>query len=440
MVLFGPGSSFAERVQALDAADAVASFRREFVIPERGGSPCAYLAGNSLGLMPVAARTAIEEELAQWGTLGVEGHHQARIPWYRYHEDLAPLLAELVGAHPHEVVAMNTLTVNLHLMLASFYRPEGMRQKILLLPAEFPSDRYAAESHVRWHGRNRDDCIVELPLSDSSLVLTTDDIVTAIEALGDTLALVHLSAVHYLTGQLFDIAAITAAAHRVGAVVGWDLAHAIGNVPLALHQWDVDYAVWCSYKYLNSGPGGVGGAFVHERHARNPAVLRLAGWWGNDPSLRFSMPQWFEPVPSADSWQLSNAPVLAMAVHRVALEQFHRAGMERLRHKSIQLTGFLEEILDACARAYPGLGIQILTPRHATWRGAQLSVRFQRYGRAIFDHLLASGIIVDWRQPDVIRMAPAPLYCSFADVLRVGQALEAFAIEQGVTHAPATQQ
>ncbi|GIV22219.1 MAG: kynureninase [Armatimonadota bacterium] len=393
------------------------------------GTPCAYFAGNSLGLMPRRARAALEEVLTDWGNLAVEGHTHARRPWYRYHEDLAPLLGELVGAGVDEVVAMNSLTVNLHLMLASFYRPAGRRRKILLLPGEFPSDRYAAESHVRWHGLERSECIVELDHSPLQ-PLSTATIIEAIEALGEELALVHMSAVHYLTGQFFDIPTITAAAHRVGAFAGWDLAHAIGNVPLQLHDWEVDYAVWCSYKYLNSGPGGVGGAFVHRRHAQNPATLRLAGWWGNDPATRFTMPQWFEPVPSADSWQLSNAPVLALAVHRVALEQFHRATMERLRHKSVHLTGFLEELLIEVGRAYPELGITIVTPPSPEERGAQLSVRFAHLSQAMYEHLLTQGVIVDFRKPDVIRIAPAPLYTSFTDVVRLGRAIEEFALRQ----------
>ncbi len=432
MSLFGPGTSFADRAQMFDAADALAAFRTEFEFPQHQGKPCAYFAGNSLGLMPKAARAALEEVFNQWGTLGVGGHMHARIPWYRYHEDIAPRLAELVGAYPHEVVAMNSLTVNLHLMLVSFYRPTRTRRKILVLPAEFPSDRYAAESHVRWHGLDRDDCIVELP-GEGWGYHSTESIIATIEELGEQVALVHMSAVHYLSGQFFDVAAITAAAHRVGAIAGWDLAHAIGNVPLELHRWEVDYAVWCSYKYLNSGPGGVGGAFVHERHAKNPAMLRLAGWWGNDPETRFSMPQWFEPVPRADSWQLSNAPVLALAVHRVALEQFHRAGIERLREKSIHLTRFAEEVLDALASAYPALGIEIITPETPEERGAQLSVRFAD-GRAIEQHLLASGVVVDWRPPNIVRIAPAPLYCSFADVLQLGQALERFATNSSEIH------
>ncbi len=433
MAIIGAESIYAERAQAADAADVLASFREEFLRPTRGGTPCAYFAGNSLGLMPRRTRAAVEEVLTDWGDLAVEGHMHARRPWYRYHEDVAPLLAELVGAASDEVVAMNSLTVNLHLMLASFYRPSGRRRKILLLPEEFPSDRYAAESHVRWHGLERSECIVELdhaplePISPATIIET-------IEALGEELALVHMSAVHYLTGQLLDIPTITAAAHRVGAFAGWDLAHAIGNVPLHLHDWDVDYAVWCSYKYLNSGPGGVGGAFVHRRHAQNPATLRLAGWWGNDPATRFSMPQWFEPVPSADSWQLSNAPVLALAVHRVALEQFHRATMERLRQKSVLLTGFLEELLTELGRAYPELGITIVTPRSPEERGAQLSVRCAALSHAMYEHLLTRGVIVDFRKPDVIRIAPAPLYTSFMDVVRLGRAIEEFALRHLTDH------
>lgn len=425
MSLFTPESTFAERARQLDTGDELAGFRTEFIFPQHQGQSCAYFAGNSLGLMPIAAKKALDEVLQEWGRLAVQGHLAARIPWYRYHEDLAPLLAELVGAHPHEVVAMNSLTVNLHLMLVSFYRPSGKRRKILLLPAEFPSDRYAAESHVRWHGLNRDDCIVEFPMPPS-MQLQTAEIVRAIESLGDELALVHMSAVHYLTGQVFDVEAITDVAHRVGAIAGWDLAHAIGNIPLELHRWNVDYAVWCSYKYLNSGPGGVGGAFIHQRHARNPSLLRLAGWWGNDPTTRFSMPQWFEPVASADSWQLSNAPVLAMAVHRVALEQFHRATIARLRAKSIQLTTFLEEVLDALACEYPHLGINIVTPRNPSQRGAQLSVQFAD-SKAVHSYLLSHGMIVDWRAPNIVRIAPAPLYTSYRDVLRLAQTLEQYA-------------
>jgi kynureninase len=428
MTLFGPECPYAAHARTLDADDPLASFRKEFAFPRQNQALGGYFAGNSLGLMPLKTKDALEEVLHDWGDLAVEGHVRAQRPWYRYHEDLAPLLGDLVGAAADEVVAMNSLTVNLHLMLASFYRPTKRRRKILLLPSEFPSDRYAAESHVRWHGFDRDDCIVELdwpPLEP----IPTATIVHAIETLGEELALVQMSAVHYLTGQFFDIPTITAAAHSVGAIAGWDLAHAIGNVPLMLHDWDVDYAVWCSYKYLNSGPGGVGGAFIHRRHTQNPALMRLAGWWGNDPETRFSMPKWFDPIPSADSWQLSNAPVLALAVHRVALEQFRRATMERLRHKSIQLTGFLEELLTLLGQQYPHLRITIVTPPSPQERGAQLSVQFGSRSESLYNYLLSTGHIVDIRKPDVIRIAPAPLYTSFMDVVHLCNAIEQYALQ-----------
>ncbi len=428
MSLFGPESPYVERSRVFDADDPLASFRKEFAFPRQNEALGGYFAGNSLGLMPLKTKNALEEVLLDWGDLAVEGHSRARRPWYRYHEDLAPLLGDLVGAAADEVVAMNSLTVNLHLMLASFYRPTKRRRKILILPSEFPSDRYAVESHVRWHGFDRDDCIVELdwpPLEP----IPTAAIVDAIETLGEELALVQMSAVHYLTGQFYDIPTITAAAHSVGAIAGWDLAHAIGNIPLKLHDWNVDYAVWCSYKYLNSGPGGVGGAYIHRRHTQNPALMRLAGWWGNDPATRFLMPKWFNPVPSADSWQLSNAPVFALAVHRVALEQFRRATMERLRQKSIRLTRFLEELLTLLGQQYPHLRITIVTPPSPQERGAQLSVQFGSRSESLHNYLLSKGHIVDIRKPDVIRIAPAPLYTSFTDVMHLCHAIELYALQ-----------
>lgn len=411
-----------DQAAQFDAEDALASYREFFVFPQRAGHDVAYFCGNSLGLQPSTAEALVREELEDWRRYGVEGHFQSRRPWYSYHRWFAEPLARLVGARPHEVVAMNTLTVNLHLMMTSFYRPTPERHAILLAGSEFPSDRYAIESQIRLHGLDPATSMIEVTPREGASALTTDEILEAIRTRGHETALVLFSGVHFYTGQFFDIAAITKAAHEAGAMAGFDLAHAIGNVELSLHDWDVDFAVWCSYKYLNGGPGAVAGLYVHERYADRADLPRLAGWWGNDEATRFSMAHSFDPTYGADGWQLSNAQVLPMAVLMSSLEIFDRAGMGRISTKRDLLTGFLEQLLTEVIGDRDW--IRIITPSDPQQRGAQLSIHFDRHGREIFEVLIAHGVIVDWRTPSVIRMAPAPLYTSFADVVRLATTLE----------------
>jgi kynureninase len=410
----------------LDAADPLASFRHEFHLPPGpDGQPGAYFCGNSLGLLPKAARAAVEQEFADWERLGVEGHFHGTSPWMHYHETLTDATARLVGAKPLEVVVMNNLTVNLHLLLVSFYRPTPTRYKILMEGGAFPSDQYALESQARLHGLNPADAIVELLPRPGEHTLRTADIEATIAGLGDSLATIIIGGVNYYTGQAFDMAAITRAGHAVGAMVGFDLAHAAGNLELKLHEWDVDFACWCSYKYLNSGPGGTSGVFVHERFAQRPDLLRLAGWWGHDPSDRFQMKKGFRPMAGAAGWQLSNAQIFPMAIHRVSLDIVDRAGgMAALRRKSEQLTAALEAQIKALG--LPASQLEIITPADPAQRGCQLSLLVHQRGRELFDYLAAQGIIADWREPNVIRLAPVPLYNSFEDVHRVGTALQTF--------------
>ncbi len=403
-----------------DALDVLASFRSQFLFPQHEGSNVRYFCGNSLGLQPAKARQYVNEELEDWHHLGVEGHFKSRRPWFSYHRWFAEPLAQLVGAKVHEVVATNTLTVNLHLMLTSFYRPTQTRNKIVMAGHEFPSDRYAVESQVRLHGFTPEEAMVEIQPLPGTDTLTTRQIVEAINEHGASTALVLFSGVHFFTGQRFDLQAIAAAAHSVGAKVGFDLAHAVGNVELSLHDWDADFAVWCSYKYLNAGPGAVGGLFVHERFADQPDLARLAGWWGNDEATRFTMEHQFVPTYGADGWQLSNAQVLQMATLRASLETFLEAGIDRISTKRNELTAFAESIITTVIGSKDW--IRIITPATQSDRGAQLSIHFDRNGKDVFDALITRGIIVDWRTPSVIRMAPAPLYTSFDDVAAFGEA------------------
>lgn len=400
----------------MDAKDTLGVFRNRFHIPLHHSEPVAYFCGNSLGLVPRATADAVQDELEDWKNLGVEGHFHARKPWFSYHRLLTDSLARLTGAKPHEVVAMNSLTANLHLLMTSLYRPTADRYRIVIAGNEFPSDRYAVESQVRLHGHDPEQAMIEVAPDPGTYEISTQRLEEAIAQHGESVALVLISGVHFFTGQFFDIPAVVRAAKSVGAVIGVDLAHAIGNVELHLHDWDVDFAVWCSYKYLNSGPGGVGGAFVHERYAARPDLPRLAGWWGNEESTRFMLQHGFEPTYGADGWQLSNAPVLSMAAHRAALDIFDEAGMAAISVKRTALTGFLETLVNAVFAQYP-IGACI-TPRDPAQRGAQLSLRFEHHGREVYEKLLQHGVIVDWRTPNVIRVAPAPLYVSFADVAR----------------------
>ncbi|CAN5443303.1 kynureninase [soil metagenome] len=373
--------------------------------------------------MPKATRQIVDQELDDWARLGVDGHFDAATPWYSYHETLREPAARLVGAQPNEVVCMNSLTVNLHLLMATFYRPTKARRKILMEDPAFPSDTYAIKSQIAHHGFDPNDSLLLARPREGEHALRQEDIESSIEKNGDEIALVLFAGVNFFTGQLFDIAKITAAAQKRGCTVGIDLAHAAGNVPLALHDWNVDFAVWCSYKYLNSGPGAVAGAFVHERHATNPNLPRLAGWWGNDPAMRFRMqlePD-FVPVLSADSWQLSNPPILAMAPLRTSFAIFDEAGgMEALRTKSLRLTGYLQFLLE---RSTPLFLMTVITPREAEQRGAQLSIQVHRHARELFENLEAAGVKTDFREPNVIRVAPTPLYNTFDEVWRFAKIL-----------------
>ena len=413
----------------LDAEDSLRLFREKFHLPlGKDGKPLIYLAGNSLGLMPKAARQIVEQELDDWAKLAVDAHLGAATPWYSYHETLREPMARLVGAQPNEVICMNSLTVNLHLMMATFYRPTKSRFKILMEEPAFPSDTYAIKTQIVHHGFDPKDALVLARPRDGEFTVRQDDIEAALEKQGDQIALVLIAGVNFFTGQLFDIEKITAAAQKRGFMVGIDLAHAAGNVPLALHDWNVDFAVWCSYKYLNAGPGAVAGAFVHERHATNRELPRLAGWFGNDPATRFRLhlePE-FIPVPSADGWQISNPPIFSMAPLRASLSIFDEAGgMEALRAKSIKLTGYLEFLLESAGQSESDgqKRFQIITPRETDARGCQLSILVHEHPKELFGKLEAAGVKCDFREPNVIRAAPTPLYNTFHEVWRFSKIL-----------------
>jgi kynureninase len=402
---------------AQDAADPLAGFAQEFYHPhDSEGRRLLYFGGHSLGLQPKSAAAMIEQELGDWRRLGVLGHTQAARPWIPYHERAAPALAELAGAMEGEVVAMNSLTVNLHLMMVSFFRPDATRNSVLIESSAFPSDRYAVVSQLEFHGLKPAQNLIEIGPRPGERTLRTEDVIERIEREGSRLALVLLPGVQYLTGQLLDMQALIAAARRAGANVGVDLAHAIGNSPLQLHDWNPDFAVWCSYKYLNAGPGAVGGCFVHERHARNFLLPRFAGWWGHNKTERFLYDPKFDPIDGAQGWQISNPPIMSTAPLLASLEIFQRAGMRALRSKSIALTGFLQKLIED---HLPKL-VEIITPSAPEQRGCQLSLRIARppaEARRCQEALTAAGVIGDWREPDVLRLAPIPLYNSFADVL-----------------------
>ena len=405
-----------QEATVLDGRDPLQGFRDRFLIPRHDGDEQAYFCGNSLGLQPRAVRDALLQELDDWAALGVEAHFRGRHPWMPYHAELRDGLAMLVGAQPSEVVAMNSLTANLHLLMVSFYRPTAERPAILIEAGAFPSDRYGVQSQVRFHGFDPDTDVIELAGDEPDGTISMQAIERVLAEHGHRIALVLWPGVQYRTGQAFDLEAITRLAHARGCVVGFDLAHAAGNLPLALHDSGADFAAWCHYKYVNAGPGAVAGAFVHERHARTDRP-RFAGWWGHDQATRFRMGPEFVPTPGADGWQLSNPPILALAPVRVSLELFAEAGMDRLRAKSLQLTGYLErrvreELADT---------LQIVTPREPERRGCQLSLRVaggREHGRALFEFLESRGVVGDWREPDVIRISPVPLYNRFADVDR----------------------
>lgn len=413
-------TKFMEEARRLDADDDLAGFRERFHIPASpSGADSVYLCGNSLGLQPRDTETIVAALLEDWRRYGVDGHFRGDHPWMPYHEQFAEPLAILTGARTAEVVCMNTLTVNLHLMMVSFYQPTAERYRLMIEKPAFPSDRYAAESQVRYHGFDPADALIEVGPRDGESTIREEDILEVIEAAGESIALVMLPGVQYYSGQCFDMGTITAAARTRGCRVGWDLAHAVGNVSLSLHDWGADFAIWCNYKYLNGGPGAIGGCFVHERHAHDSGLPRFAGWWGHDKATRFRMGPEFAPSPGAEGWQLSNPPIFSMAPLIPALDLFLEAGMDRLSTKSRRLTGWLEELL----KARLSDDIEILTPASPEQRGCQLSLRL-RAGRDVFERLTAAGVIVDWREPDVIRAAPVPLYNSFEDVCRFVAELE----------------
>ena len=398
-----------------DAEDPLASFRHQFHIPKNDqGDEIVYLVGHSLGLQPKAVQDYVVQELDDWKTLGVEGHFKGRHPWMVYHELLTGSLARVVGAKPVEVVAMNTLTVNLHLMMVSFYQPDATRYKIVIEDTAFPSDRYAVASQVAYHGYDPHDGVIALRPREGEEAIRTEDIEALLEQEGASIALVLLGGVNYLTGQAFEMDRITRAGHRQGCSVGFDLAHAAGNLALQLHDWDVDFGVWCSYKYLNGGPGCVGGAFVHERHAHRTDLPRFAGWWGHDKDSRFKMPPGFLPTPGVEGWQLSNPPILPLAALRASMELFDEAGIASLRAKSERLTGYLATLLEQ----HPSDNMSIITPDDPQQRGCQLSLRIKQNGKPIYDRLVQAGILCDWREPDIIRVAPVPLYNTFTDIYR----------------------
>ena len=412
-----------EFAQNADAQDSLKQYRDEFFFPQHNGENVIYFTGNSLGLQPKSVIGKIKVELDDWAKYGVEGHFDGTNPWFHYHKFFNESAARVVGAKPEEVVVMNNLTVNLHLMMVSFYQPKGERYKIIMEGGAFPSDQYAMESQVKFHGYEYDDAVIEVKPRTGEHHLRTEDILSVIEENKDSVALVMFSGVQYYTGQAFDMEKITAKAHQVGALAGFDLAHAAGNLVLKLHDWDVDFAVWCSYKYMNSGPGGVSGAFVHERHANNPDLPRFSGWWGHSEDERFLMKRGFIPEYGAAGWQLSNAPVMTMAVHRASLDMFDQVSMEQLFSKGLNLNGYLQYVIEDAARSNDKLSFQIITPEE---RGCQLSVLTGDNGKELFDYLTEHGVIADWREPNVIRMAPVPFYNSFEEIYKFGQILKSF--------------
>ena len=412
-----------EFAKELDKHDLLKTYRDRFYIPHRSGRDCVYFTGNSLGLQPKSTARFLQQELDDWAKMGVEGHFEAKNPWLPYHEIFPRQLSRIVGCKRNEVVVMNSLTVNLHLLMVTFYRPTKERYKIICEAKAFPSDQYAFESHVKHHGFEPDDAIIEVGPREGEYTIRSEDIISAINRSGDSTALILFGGVNYYTGQYFDLKAITEAAHEVGASAGFDLAHAVGNVELKLHDWEVDFACWCSYKYLNSGPGGVAGVYIHEKHAANTELPRFAGWWGHTKETRFMMEKGFEAIPTAEGWQVSNAPILSMAVHKASLDIFDDAGMEVLHEKRKALSDYLLFVIDDINSRYEKV-IEIITPRDEKERGCQVSMLMLKNGKEIFNELTKQGVIADWREPNVIRIAPVPLYNLFEDIWRFGHIVE----------------
>ena len=406
--------------QSLDNEDRLSKYREQFHFPKVKGKQVIYFTGNSLGLQPKNAPSFVNDIMEDWANLAVEGHFHAEKPWWDYHERLAKPMAKVVGAREEEVCVMNTLTVNLHLLMVSFYRPVGKRTKIICEEKAFPSDQYMLQSQVRHHGLDPDETLVEIKKREGEHFWRTEDLLSKIEEVGEELALVLFGGVNYYNGQVFDMEAITKAGKKVGAYVGWDLAHAAGNIELELHDWGVDFAAWCSYKYMNSGPGNASGIFVHQTHLKNQDIPRFEGWWGTKKETRFLMKPEFEPTGTADSWQLSNPPVLSLAPYLASLEMFEEVGMAALIEKRNLIVSYLEFILKEIDKETTG-SFEIITPED---RGCQLSVFLHGQGRQLFDYLMENGVITDWREPNVIRLAPAPFYCSFEDMYRFGQILK----------------
>lgn len=411
---------------AMDKKDPLKKFRKQFHFPSRGGKKAIYFCGNSLGLQPKTTGKAIRQELKDWKNLAVGGYFGAKNPWLFYHNNFKPALSKIMGCRQDEVTVMNALTVNLHLLLLSFYKPLGSRYKIIMEAGAFPSDQYAVETQVKLQGRSPQDAIIEIKPRKGEKNLRTEDILHSIQKNKDSLALVLMGGINYYTGQLYDIKTVTAAAHQAGALAAFDLAHVAGNVPMELHNWQVDFAVWCSYKYLNAGPGAVSGIYIHASHGRNRQLMRLGGWWGNDEKTRFKMEKGFKPKTGVDGWQLSTAQVLNMAALKSSLVIFEKAGIKNMRKKSILLTAYLEFLLQQLKH----IDFTIITPADPQQRGAQLSLYFKQNAQAIHRQLTSNGIVVDYREPGVIRVAPAPLYNSFKDVYRFYAVLRSFTEEK----------
>lgn len=408
----------------LDSKDELSVFRDEFFFPKHNGKNVIYFTGNSLGLQSKRSRKYVDEVMDDWASLAVEGHFHANKPWWDYHERFAHPLGKLVGAKPSEITVMNTLTVNLHLLMVSFYRPTKTRYKIICEEKAFPSDQYMFQSQVHFHGFKSEDAIVEVKRREGEHTIRLEDILDKIDEVGDALALVLFGGVNYYTGQVFDMKSITAAGHNVGAMVGFDLAHAAGNVELELHDWNVDFAVWCSYKYMNSGPGNASGCFIHEKHHDNKNIPRFAGWWAQKKERRFLMEQSFDPIVGADGWQVSNLPILSLAPYLASVELFAEVGMEKLIRKRNSITAYLEFVLQQIDAEIEGAKFEIITPNNQEERACQLSVYLHGQGKSLFDFLMKNGVIVDWREPNVIRLAPTPFYCSYTDIYEFGQLLK----------------
>ncbi len=412
-----------EFAQSLDYKDELKNYKNEFIFPQHNGNDVIYFTGNSLGLQPKRTKSYVDEVMKDWANLAVEGHFYAQKPWWDYHERFANPLSRIMGCLPTEVTVMNTLTVNLHLLMVSFYRPTAKRYKIICEEKAFPSDQYMFQSQVNFHGYKPEDAIVEIKRREGEHNIRHEDIISKINELGDELALVLFGGVNYYTGQVFDMKSITETGHEVGAIVGFDLAHAAGNIELNLHNWNVDFASWCSYKYMNSGPGNASGCFIHEKHHNDNSIPRFAGWWGHNKERRFKMEQNFEPVHGADGWQISNLPILSLAPYLASVSLFDEVGMDKILLKRNFITAYLEFIIKEIDKEVKG-HFEIITPQNQTERACQLSVYFHGEGRSLFEYLMKNGVVTDWREPNVIRFAPVPLYTSYEDIFNFGQILK----------------